>query len=418
MDRVRVAQTHKQFKSIIQSHHSSRSSRRSSRGLPNRSVVHDEVESVYLTELVNQSTPQVNLNRSSIGEDLAQLEKKENKVELKVERAKPPVNIDGPCCDLPPNVKLKRVKGNVYNTVELKNSIKDKWWAEFDSPQSTAIICDSFWLVICKLFKTGQYIDTEELLLDRIAANYVSLFVKVDKDFKNIFFEYYFDALAQSVFYSLFYAYPKSRTKFNDDFKKALVELFSETLTGIKVSGATTKKWRLDLGAGDVLAQNSTQKSRKKKEEASFLPELDSDTTRSFCGGYHEKKRLHYSPLVRRYLSAHRYQTVNCVQPWKKTFGQRRRNQDDIDKKFSLYMKIANDTANDASKAKDSYLDQRNKTNSFIAAQDSDMKEHSRLLDKKKRQRILTNPIYYSNKIAAKYLSEGLARNYSDDSLD
>jgi hypothetical protein len=50
----------------------------------------------------------------------------------------------------------------------------------FDSLHITAIISDSFWYVICRIFKSGQFIQHEELFLDRIAANYVSFTLQDD----------------------------------------------------------------------------------------------------------------------------------------------------------------------------------------------------------------------------------------------
>ena len=53
------------------------------------------------------------------------------------------------------------------------------------------------------------------------------------------FFKRYFDILAQAVFYSLFFAYPKSRCKFNNELKHKLIEFFSEKFTGIKISNSS-----------------------------------------------------------------------------------------------------------------------------------------------------------------------------------
>lgn len=41
------------------------------------------------------------------------------------------------------------------------------------------------------------------------------------------FFKRYFDIIAQAVFYSYFYAFPKSRSEFNDELKKDLINEFS-----------------------------------------------------------------------------------------------------------------------------------------------------------------------------------------------
>jgi len=47
----------------------------------------------------------------------------------------------------------------------------------------------------------------------RIAKNFINFFIRVDDKYeKDNFFKKYFDILSQAVFYSLFYAYPKSRS--------------------------------------------------------------------------------------------------------------------------------------------------------------------------------------------------------------
>lgn len=55
----------------------------------------------------------------------------------------------------------------------------EEWNKIFEMEHADAIISDSFWYVICKVFKKTapnkeQYEAHQEFLLDRIAANYVS----------------------------------------------------------------------------------------------------------------------------------------------------------------------------------------------------------------------------------------------------
>lgn len=68
-----------------------------------------------------------------------------------------------------------------------------------------AIISDSFWYVICKVFiKKPEYGPHQEFLLDRVAANYVSFTiadegdygVKVDPKAKERFFKVFYDIIA------------------------------------------------------------------------------------------------------------------------------------------------------------------------------------------------------------------------------
>lgn len=130
-----------------------------------------------------------------------------------------------------------------------------------------AIISDCFWFVICKVFiKKPEYEAHKEFLLDRIAANYVSFTIadendygslKIDKKQKERFFKVFYDIIAQSVFYSLFYAFPKSRSSLNDDMRRKLINIFSKMFTGMKIKSAKFDHWRLDLGTGNILANNS-----------------------------------------------------------------------------------------------------------------------------------------------------------------
>jgi hypothetical protein len=127
-----------------------------------------------------------------------------------------------------------------------------------------------------------SYEDYKDFLLDRIAANYVSFTILEDEDiaqysakynedddndeshmsgindtsnpfslgnkeigridfkqvqdFRRKFFEQFYDVMAQSVYYSLFYAYPKSRgSTNNDDMKRKLLNIFSKLFTGMRI---------------------------------------------------------------------------------------------------------------------------------------------------------------------------------------
>ena len=83
-------------------------------------------------------------------------------------------------------------------------------------------------------FDNEHYGDIENNLLNRMAKNYVNMLLSIEdsEDNKN-FFKRYFDIIAQAVFYSYFYSFPKSRSEFNDELKKDLVEEFSYLYTGM-----------------------------------------------------------------------------------------------------------------------------------------------------------------------------------------
>lgn len=64
-----------------------------------------------------------------------------------------------------------------------------------------------------KLYTELEIQDIIENLLNRISRNYVNLMLSIEDEADNeAFFKRYFDIIAQSVFYSFFYAFPKSRS--------------------------------------------------------------------------------------------------------------------------------------------------------------------------------------------------------------
>ena len=117
------------------------------------------------------------------------------------------------------------------------DNIIEKWTKYLKLIENRALVSDSFWYAICKFFHSGKYTYSEEELEKRIGKNYIGLFLSIeDKKESKIFFKEYFNTLAQSVFYSFFYAFPKSRVKFDNKLKDELLSVFSRIFTGIEIS--------------------------------------------------------------------------------------------------------------------------------------------------------------------------------------
>ena len=121
-------------------------------------------------------------------------------------------------------------------------------------------------------------------LQQRIALKYISLMRKVKKEIKIILDKVFFDVVAQAVFYSLFYAFPKSRINFDYDFRYFLFALMSRFFVGLVVSPVSkfsqhwtfVDDWYLDLGAGNVLAKKiyhkkNNEKIKKEYKERKFF---------------------------------------------------------------------------------------------------------------------------------------------------
>ena len=124
-------------------------------------------------------------------------------------------------------------------------------------PHIEAIISDSFWYIICIFFKgpDKKYSEKKEMLLDRLAANFVSFFIRY-RTKKGFIFTTFYDLIAQAVFFSLFFAYPKSRTKFDINIIFKLLKEFAGLFNGPRIRTpalSLIKHWTLDLGTGNII---------------------------------------------------------------------------------------------------------------------------------------------------------------------
>jgi hypothetical protein len=181
-----------------------------------------------------------------------------------------------------------------------------------------------------------------------MAANYVSFTLiddfmgdgvgigKKSKQKKVHFFKHFYNAIAQSIFCCLFFAYPKSRVVLNnDEIKRQLLDIFSELFTGIQIKSASFDHWNIDIGATMMVHAKTSKKDEKQLSLADVKTSSSAGRTRR------DMVHMKYSPLVERYLKAHKYETMNNVQEWKMLLTQRTGIQKEIDEKFRKYKIIA-----------------------------------------------------------------------------
>ena len=202
-----------------------------------------------------------------------------------------------------------------------------------------AIISDAFWYFICTEYKMEKdpqkYAAHNEFLLDRMAANYVSYTLVEDpyisEKTKDKFFTKFYNHLAQSVFHCLKTAFPKNRNTIETSaMKRKLLNTFSELFTGMQI---TTAKWR----------HWTDQKSTSSKTEEEPLKLSQAFTKKSGQSGKRQTETLRYSPLVERYLMTHKYETSNNVKGWKIQVNQNQEASKEMDRKFKMYYKIADE---------------------------------------------------------------------------
>mmetsp|Transcript_44902 Transcript_44902/g.43476 ORF Transcript_44902/g.43476 Transcript_44902/m.43476 type:complete len:145 (-) Transcript_44902:234-668(-) len=132
---------------------------------------------------------------------------------------------------------------------------------------------------------------------------------------KEKFFRNFYDTIAQSVYYSLFYAFPKSRSQLNDEMKRKLLNIFSKLFTGMKIKSAKYEHWQLNMGVGNIMSSNPANKVKFQKEEIS-LADIEKNKKKNATKSKRERVHMKYSPLVERYLMSHKYETMNNVREW------------------------------------------------------------------------------------------------------
>lgn len=250
------------------------------------------------------------------------------------------------------------------------------------SEHMTAIVSDTFWYIICIYFKNpNDFKTTIDNLLDRLAANFVSLFldfelnitrneemsgngnskklstklvkpvgknadknkllkcfIDADLERKNVkkkLFTKFYDIVAQAVCYSLFYAFPKSRTQFDIELITKMMQKLSELFNGIQISKVYCDHWNLDLGTGNEIKKlmDSIIKLEfmKQKENSNNTEEHPKEKKQKSKKIDREVHIIQYSPLFERYLGTHKYETVNSVKKWRMLIT----NREDAHKQYA-----------------------------------------------------------------------------------
>lgn len=351
--------------------------------------------------ITSVSTKKPDQNGTQISQSSSAMDRGEHT--FRIENAKPPVELTGDYEDLPSNVSIRRIIDNLKKAQHFADSHQERKWLQyFETAESKAIICDSFWYVICKCFHpdTSRGIDVQ--LRDRIAYHYVQLFVNVQPQDKGLFFSNYFDLIAQATLYAMFFAYPKSRSKFNTlEFQRDLYKLFAEMFTGLTVCNKSYASWRLDLGAGNVL-----KKEDKAKDKQGLLPPLEEHKL-----SHRMVLDMRYSPLVQQYLQTRKYAAINAVKPWRMLYTLRNEEREQqIDRRFQSFVKLAMETDEKSRQRAAEYEDLNRQVDLELKANHRHVQEVNRVLTKNMRKVMEEDAHEYANYLVSLHQKEKLEK--------
>eukprot|EP01017_Pseudomicrothorax_dubius_P027523 TRINITY_DN3183_c0_g1_i1.p2 TRINITY_DN3183_c0_g1~~TRINITY_DN3183_c0_g1_i1.p2 ORF type:complete len:410 (-),score=96.92 TRINITY_DN3183_c0_g1_i1:1376-2605(-) len=287
---------------------------------------------------------EVGLNKSAM---MAKEEEKPVKMMYKIEDADVPTHVNEQTMRLPPKVEIRRVVVNILsamprvkkekvetsehfdlidgNTGRLRNKDLYSTWLYFLlSEPNRRVISAAFWYAFLLQLHPVPMPEVESAIYDRLALDYVALveWLSTDKNFShihdtNIFLANYYDVVSQAVFYSFFYAFPKSRVKFDDKLAKELFSCFAKMFTGMKISNVQEhlRNWYLDMGAGNILKLDAQTRRTRGNDIGSLLPMIDKG--RSVTSQKREKATIKYSPIMERYLTIKNYKTRNYLRDLK-----------------------------------------------------------------------------------------------------
>lgn len=211
------------------------------------------------------------------------------------QQAIPPKFIEGDL-SLKIPIEINQVKLNAS-----KNNEKSKFNVILNEPDLKdlnilidAMISDAFWFIVISFRQFSwdnqnrRSSDYRSMSLDmqkRLSMNYFKFFIKLCDENKKIMpdvkkttsknkhvikntfnkdtiLDYFHDFMSQSVFYSLYLSFPKSRGIFNNDFKHFLISFFGYLFNGLSVHNKyNIDHWELDLGSGDIIENENDFKN-------------------------------------------------------------------------------------------------------------------------------------------------------------
>jgi Protein of unknown function len=321
---------------------------------------------------------------------------------FKIEDVEPPMSVNNQPIPLPENSNLPKVIDNILETLKTINpkfkslAVSNVWSKYFETKECKGILSDMFWYCLITIDKRNNLKEYEKSLLDRISYNYIQLFVNVSRFDKEIFFENFYDCIAQGVFYSMFFSYPKSRSRLNsEEFKNKLFEIVSSKLTGINVSNQSYNNWILDLGAGNVLKKSTPRSQETSVTHDSAQSRIKKQTKRTL-------QQMRYSPLVTKYLYAKRYEAINSIPGWNMRYTLRNiEKEQELDRKYTYYKKLAIDTERNAKQRYREYKKISSEIDEVIKEEHKEFRKFEGKLEARTKQILKEGPSEFANKLVS-----------------
>lgn len=192
---------------------------------------------------------------------------------------------------LPGQLEAPQLLNRVTKAQQFPSILRKRWKKLFLSEGSVILLQDTFWWFFLEKFQPDSK-DAQDGLFNRIADSFVALSFGVSPDFKDRFFQYFPDCLAQAVYAAYCEVFPRSYQLFDDDFKSFLLNTISEWVTGTRPPPFSWKKWNLKLLEPSNIRELQDDRTQSLKANMSFdldscLDDLDTvPTSKEKAGTY------------------------------------------------------------------------------------------------------------------------------------
>ncbi|XP_035292552.1 protein FAM227B isoform X1 [Cricetulus griseus] len=166
---------------------------------------------------------------------------------------------------LPRHLDAKQIYLFVLRNNDFEENVFKFWKSHILSDCSVALLHDSFWWWFLHKFKPNTR--DQDCLFDRIAENYVMLFLRIPHKKKDAFFQVYPDYLSQAIYAAFQESFPESSSLFNNEFKEDLGNTIFLWLSGLKPKPGFYTQWKLkELNKTTIHGcRRASLKSLKKK---------------------------------------------------------------------------------------------------------------------------------------------------------
>ncbi|XP_066925622.1 protein FAM227B-like isoform X1 [Clytia hemisphaerica] len=156
---------------------------------------------------------------------------------------------------LPGALEAPHLMNHVTSLQEFSNGFRKMWRKYFLSESSVAIMQDAFWWIFLQFKGEEGHEEIQSQIFHRLSNNFVSLFLDVAMNDKDHFFKYFADCLSQALYAAFSKAFPASINKFNHQFRRRIVSLVYEWVTGTQPHvDEILQQW--DLESLDNRSQN------------------------------------------------------------------------------------------------------------------------------------------------------------------